>query len=206
MERGEHWDRLFRRRADHEVNWYQPHLNLSLELLERLEARPDVPLIDVGGGTATLVDDLLERGFSAVTVLDVSEVALARTRHRLGPRSEQVTWLHGDITELGPELAEAHHAIWHDRALFHFLTEPRDRRRYVEALRRALRPGGHAVIATFAEDGPSHCSGLDARRYSTDQLMATVGRGFELVDSVKEQHQTPRGGIQRYRYTVLRRQ
>jgi ubiquinone/menaquinone biosynthesis C-methylase UbiE len=203
MRRKEHWDRVFGRKQATEVTWYQPQLQTSLALLERAGAGPGSRIIDVGCGTSTLVDDLLQRGFEALTVLDVSPVALEATRQRLGHRAADVGWLQGDVTEVA--LPEAGFDLWHDRAVFHFLTDPPDRRRYVAAMERALPPGAHAIIATFAEDGPQRCSGLETMRYGADELAAELGPGFSPLHTQKEIHSTPRGGEQLFRYCLVRR-
>lgn len=173
MNEGEHWDKVYERRPPEQVSWYQPHLERSLELVERAGLSLDAAIVDVGGGTSTLVDDLLDRGYTRLTVLDISATAIANARERLGPRAGTVTWFTGDITRL--ELPSNAFDFWHDRAVFHFLREEQARARYVAAVRRALKPGGHIVVATFGPAGPERCSGLDVMRYSADELHGQFG-------------------------------
>jgi len=194
----EHWDRVYEGRAPDEVSWYRPHLERSLELIERARLPPNAAIIDVGGGVSTLVDDLLDRGYMRITVLDLSSKAIASAQERLGPRAPAVTWLEGDITRL--ELPEQQFDFWHDRAVFHFLRADDMRRRYVAAVRRALRPGGHIVVATFGPSGPEHCSGLEVMRYGADELHGQFGSAFRKVDSFTEVHHTPAGTEQEFVY------
>jgi SAM-dependent methyltransferase len=201
-ERRQHWEQVYRTRAPEQVSWYQPEARNSLELIRR--AGPDcaAAIIDIGGGASTLVDSLVDADYRDVTVLDLAPDALAIARARLGARADSVHWMTADI--LAAELPAARYDIWHDRAAFHFLTNPDDRARYVAQLRHALRPGGYLVMATFALDGPPRCSGLDVIRYSAESLADELGSGFELVESVREEHRTPSGAIQRFQYSLLR--
>ena len=201
-ERRQHWDQVYRTRVPEQVSWYQPEARNSLELIRR--AGPDcaAAIIDIGGGASTLVDSLVDADYRDVTVLDLAPDALAIARARLGARADSVHWMTADI--LAVELPAARYDIWHDRAAFHFLTNPDDRARYVAQLRHALSPGGHLVMATFALDGPPRCSGLDVIRYSAESLADELGSGFELVESVREEHRTPSGAIQRFQYSLLR--
>jgi ubiquinone/menaquinone biosynthesis C-methylase UbiE len=201
MQRKEHWDKVYSSKSDAAVSWYRPRLETSLALLEEAGMAGTSRIIDVGGGASTLVDDLVGRGMEHVTVLDVSAVPLEHARARLGDAAAGVEWLEGDIITL--ELPQQSFDLWHDRAVFHFLTETQDRRRYLATLRRALRPGGHVVLCTFAEDGPLKCSGLDTVRYSADDLMAEVGPDLRLLRTVKERHRTPRGSEQIFRYFLM---
>lgn len=201
-ESGQHWEGVYARKAPDAVSWYRAHLEQSLSFVERAGLPRDGALLDVGGGASTFVDDLLERGYTNVTVLDVSGSALELSRRRLGPRAAQVKWLVADITRV--ELQAATWDFWHDRAVFHFLREPDARARYVAAASRALRPGGHALVATFGPRGPERCSGLEVVRYSADALQAAFGPGFELVGSTSELHVTPSGGEQEFTYCLLR--
>jgi ubiquinone/menaquinone biosynthesis C-methylase UbiE len=186
------------------VSWYQPRPELSLALIARTGAGPDSTIIDVGGGDAALVDALLDRQVGRVTVLDLSGAALTRARERLGPRANDVCWLEADVTQavLPPRSFD----VWHDRAVFHFLTRTDDQQRYVAAARDALRPGGYLIVTTFAADGPARCSGLAVARYSPDALRAAFGEGFDLVTSGSAVHRTPSGAEQRFTYCCLRRQ
>jgi SAM-dependent methyltransferase len=197
----EHWEQVYRTRTPEQVSWYQPEARTSLELIRRVAPRP-VAVLDVGGGASRLVDGLLGSGFRDVTVLDVAADALAASRIRLGDRAGDVHWMTADI--LDAELPAAAYDIWHDRAVFHFLTDAADRARYVAQVRHALKPGGHLVMATFALDGPPRCSGLDVVRYSGGLLRQELGPGFNLLDSVREAHRTPSGAIQRFQYSLLR--
>ena len=202
MKRQEHWDRAYRDRAATEHSWYRPALDVSLALI-RSVSEPSSRLIDVGGGASTLVDDLLELGYSELTVLDLSPEALARSQARLGARAKRVSWMVADISDT--PLLPASFDVWHDRAAYHFLTEERDRRSYAEAAARALSPGGHIVIATFAPDGPERCSGLDVCRHSAESIAQELGPAFELLDERRETHLTPAGREQKFMYALLRR-
>lgn len=203
MEAKAHWDAIYTQKRPGEVSWFQPHLAVSLELLANAGLSHDSRLIDVGGGASTLVDDLLARGVSDVTVLDISGQALAASKARLGARAKDVTWVEADVTQV--RLPAASYDLWHDRAVFHFLTEADERRRYVEAMRGALKPSGHAILATFALQGPPRCSGLPVVRYSPETLQAQVGEGFKLIEAVEESHQTPANIAQRFIYCRFQR-
>lgn len=197
-----HWESVYGKKKVDEVSWYRPHLERSLDFIARAGLARDAAIIDVGGGASTLVDDLLDRGVTDVTVLDISAKAIEAAKQRLGARAGGVHWLVGDITTL--ELPAAGYDFWHDRAVFHFLREPANRARYVAAARRALRPGGHIVVATFGPAGPERCSGLDVVRYSGDQLHGEFGAGFRKVESVTEVHSTPSGNEQQFVYCYCR--
>lgn len=199
----EHWQKVYSTKAVSDVSWYQPEARLSLELIERAAPSTDSAILDVGGGASTLVDGLLQHGYSDITVLDIAEAALEAARLRLGAGADSVAWIAANILE--HRFEPNRYDLWHDRAVFHFLTERDDRRRYVEQMRRALRPGGHAVMATFAEDGPTKCSGLDVCRYSPQDLEAEIGGGFAWLEGRREEHITPGGGAQRFQYSVLRK-
>ena len=203
MDRIAHWERIYSTKPPTEVSWYQPEPSLSLELIAAAGKGLDARVMDVGGGASVLVDRLLDRGCERVTVLDVSATALERAKARLGRRAERVSWLVGDVTEL--TVPEGAFDIWHDRALFHFLTEPGDRRKYAQAAVRALTPRGHVVIATFAIDGPPKCSGLDVARYSPATLQSELGPAFELRETRTEVHTTPRGVQQPFLYARFQR-
>ena len=203
FDRREHWQTVYRIRAADAVSWFRPHLDVSLELLARAGMHADSRVIDVGGGAATLVDDLLARGLRHVSVLDVSEQALAIARDRLGPRSQQVTWYAGDLLRV--HLPAAGFDLWHDRAVLHFLTDPADAARYTAIAADAVTDGGHAVIAGFAPDGPEWCSGLPVVRRSPEEIAALMAPAFELVESRNERHVTPAGDTQSFAYALLRR-
>ncbi len=198
-----HWDNIYQTKEPTQVSWYQEHPKISLGLIARTNVQPTDHIIDVGGGTSTLVDNLLANGYQSITVLDVSQQALQRARQRLGAQANNVTWLEGDITQIN--LPPQAYAIWHDRAVFHFLTQSGDRQRYIDGVRRAVRPGGHVIVATFAPDGPARCSGLEVMRYSPDSLHSEFGQDFELVDSANETHHTPFGAEQKFMYCYCRR-
>ena len=199
MDSRAHWDRVYTTRSAQEVSWYQPHAEQSLALIERVSAGRPSRLIDVGGGASTLVDDLLTRGPFEVTVLDLSAAALDVARQRLdAAQARRVHWLAGDVTSVA--LPANTYDIWHDRAVFHFLTEPAQRAAYVAQVRRAVRPGGHVIVAAFGPDGPLQCSGLPVMRYSADALHGEFGAAFELVEHKAEAHHTPGGAIQQFVY------
>lgn len=202
-ERQRHWESVYENKAAGERSWFQPRAATSLELLDAIGFSASTPVIDVGGGTARLVDALLARGATDATVLDISEAALAEAQGRLGAdAARRVRWVRADITEAalaGP------YAIWHDRAVFHFLTDEADRRAYLERLNHTLTPGGHVVIATFALDGPEKCSGLPVVRYSPESLGAVLGEAYTLVATRREPHETPSGRVQSFVYCVFRR-
>jgi len=193
-----HWEKIYTEKAPDAVSWYRPHLEKSLSLLEQFAPGKSAAIIDVGGGESTLVDDLLARGYQNVTVLDISQAAIDASRQRLGSASERISWLVGDITRV--ELNASAYDVWHDRAVFHFLTAESDRMAYVRQVARAVRRGGHVIVSTFGPDGPTKCSGLDVVRYDADSLHREFGVQFQLLESSKELHQTPFGTIQQFLY------
>jgi SAM-dependent methyltransferase len=197
MHRKDHWEDTYRTTAADEVGWYQAHPAMSLNLIASAGVDQSARLIDVGGGDSTLIDHLLDLGFQKVTVLDISGSALARAQSRLGGRASQVTWIESDITHvgnLGP------YDLWHDRAVFHFLTDPDDRRRYLATLTQALVPHGHLIMATFGHEAPPICSGLPVVRYDARSLANELRREFELVEDCEQVHKTPGGKIQPFMY------
>jgi SAM-dependent methyltransferase len=200
MDLQHHWERVYNTKRTDEVSWFQPHLETSLELIRRTGAAHDARIVDVGAGASTLVDDLLDAGYSNVTLLDVSSSALQRVAERLGPRASAVTRVVGDVTRI--EWEPRSFDVWHDRAVFHFLTEPDDRRRYVRQVRNALAPGGYVIVATFGPDGPQRCSGLSTARYAPEALHAEFGTGFELIERREERHHTPAGVDQQFIYCL----
>ena len=182
------------------MSWYQAQPALSLALIEAAGIRLDDPIIDVGGGASSLVDCLLERGFRDLAILDIADSAIEHVRSRLGAEAERVALIRADVTRFSPPRK---YALWHDRAVFHFLTEAMDRRAYVACLGAALRPRAHVIIATFALDGPSRCSGLDVARYDLDGLAAELGQEFELIRVEQEQHTTPAQQVQHFQYCLF---
>jgi len=198
----EHWEAVYGQQAADRVSWYRPHLERSIAFVEGARLAKDAAIIDVGGGTSTLVDDLLDHGYADVTVLDISPKAISGARQRLGSRAEAVTWFVADITH--GKLPEHRFDFWHDRAVFHFLRDPEARRRYVLAVRHSLKPGGHIVVATFGPQGPEKCSGLEVMRYSADELHGEFGSPFEKVASCEEVHLTPWGTEQEFVYCYCR--
>jgi SAM-dependent methyltransferase len=203
MKAKEHWESVYATKAPADASWFQEHANLSMELIRRAAVPRDAAIVDVGGGASKLVDDLLDDGYRNVTVLDLSGAALAAAKLRLGPRSADARWIEGDVLEA--PFAEHSLDLWHDRAVFHFLTTPEQRRAYAGQALRAVRPGGRLVIATFAEDGPSKCSGLPTMRYSAAGLHAELGRPFTLLAHKNESHTTPSGSVQRFVYCLFGR-
>jgi len=203
MQEKTHWETVYTTKTADEVSWFQEHPQVSLGLIQRTGVMREGAIIDVGGGASTLADDLLSEGFENITVLDISAAALEATRKRLGPRAAEVTWLEADITEV--ILPQNHFDLWHDRAVFHFLTRPEDRARYVETVRASLKPGGHIIVATFGPDGPMRCSGLDVTRYSPEGLHQEFGAPFQLVAHTEEIHRTPFGTIQQFVYCYCRK-
>lgn len=198
MEPKSHWENVYASKASDAVSWYQPHATLSLELIKRVAQGKDARILDVGAGASMLVDDLLDEGMTALSVLDISQTALDVVRERLGPRASGVEWIQCDITQVALEPASVE--VWHDRAVFHFLTSAADREAYVAQVRRTVRPGGHVIVAAFAPDGPLHCSGLPVMRYAPDDLHAQFGARFELLEQLSEDHHTPMGTTQHFVY------
>lgn len=198
-----HWESVYRRKPVDGVSWYRPHLERSLAIIEATALPKDAHIVDVGGGASTLVDDLLDRGYTNVTVIDLSEHALELARRRLGERASGVRWIVGDATLFVPP--EGSVDLWHDRAVFHFLRDDDARRRYVDNAHHALRPGGSIVVATFGPDGPTQCSGLEVVRYDADGIHAAFGDEFERLSSDEETHLTPWGIGQQFVYCYCRR-
>lgn len=199
----EHWDEVYRDKSPDSVSWYRPRLEQSLVWIDGCGLDPRAHVVDIGGGASTLVDDLLARGFERISVADISAEALTHSRARLGEAARRVQWVVGDATT--SLFDEASVDLWHDRAVFHFLTEPARRDAYVEGLRRALRPGGFVIIATFGPNRPERCSGLPVTRYASSDIAAALGAGFELVDQADEAHTTPAGASQGFAYALCRR-
>lgn len=202
MDTQTHWEKIYTEKAPDAVSWYRPHLETSLALIEKAAPDRSASVIDVGGGESTLVDDLLARGYENITVLDISQTAIEANRKRLPKASERVHWLVADITEV--ELETFAYNVWHDRAVFHFLTTANDRVAYVRQVARAVKPGGHVIVSTFGPEGPTKCSGLDVVRYDTESLHRQFGLHFRLLGSSMELHQTPFGTVQQFLYCYCR--
>jgi ubiquinone/menaquinone biosynthesis C-methylase UbiE len=202
-DRRTHWENVYSTKGEEDVSWFQETPAISLELLALAGATPGDAVIDIGGGASRLVDSLMDQGFSDVTVLDLSEAALAAARTRLGGKADAVDWIAADATAWAPR--EAAYDIWHDRAAFHFLTEPADQRAYLDRLERGLRKGGRVIIGTFAPDGPEKCSGLPVARHDAATLQALLGAGFVLADHRRHEHATPWGSVQKFQFSTFRR-
>ena len=203
MDSKRHWEQVYATKSSDTVSWFQEHADQSLRLIHNTELGTDAAIIDVGGGASSLVDDLVAEGYTDLTVLDLSSAALAVAKQRLGKQADAVHWMEGDITRA--EFPEHRFDIWHDRAVFHFLTDPADRLAYVERVMQAVRPGGHVIVATFAADGPEKCSGLPVMRYQPEGLHAEFGDAFQLVAHEKEVHHTPFGTDQQFVYCYCRK-
>lgn len=202
MQPKEHWEQVCTAKPTDQVSWYQEHAEQSVRLIEATAVQLDASIIDVGGGASALVDDLLDRGYSKISVLDLCASALLAARQRLGVDSARVQWIEANITNV--QLPLHYFDVWHDRAVFHFLTTEQDRRAYVAAVLRTVKPGGHVIVATFSEDGPTQCSGLPVMRYSAGGLHAEFGASFTLVKHEREEHHTPGGAVQKFIYCYCR--
>jgi 2-polyprenyl-3-methyl-5-hydroxy-6-metoxy-1,4-benzoquinol methylase len=202
MSNQNHWEHIYQTKAVDAVSWYRPHLEKSLALIRLSAPNLSAAIIDVGGGESTLVDDLLADGYHDITVLDISSKAIETARKRLGRNAGRVIWLTANINEV--DLPEHRYDVWHDRAVFHFLTEPWQRTAYVRQVARSVKPGGHVIVATFGPKGPQKCSGLDVMRYDADALHDEFGAGFQLVESVTELHETPFGTTQQFVYCLCK--
>ena len=198
----QHWENVYAEKAENEVSWFQAEPVTSLEFIRRCGGEMDASIIDIGGGESRLVDRLLDDGYSDVTILDLSENAIAATQKRLGSRAKRARWIVADITDWRPSRK---YRLWHDRAVLHFLTEPLDRKAYVSSLLAATDPGSCIVISTFALDGPEKCSGLPVVRYSAETLADELGPGVRLVETQRDDHATPWGGIQRFQFSRFTR-
>ena len=203
LERQSHWQNVYQTKGERDVSWFQDMPTISLDLIRATGVGPNASIIDIGGGVSRLADALIAEGFHSLTVLDVSEKALATSQERLGPKAANVAWIAADITEWQPGKC---YDLWHDRAAFHFLTEPGDRTAYAECMRRAVRPGGHVIIGTFAPDGPERCSGLPVVRHDAASIGEVLGPSFKLIESRRSDHQTPSGAVQRFQFSRFQRQ
>lgn len=204
--REQHWQEVYTTKDEDEVSWFQDRPQTSLDLIAQTGLTAKASLIDIGGGASRLVDALLEAGWRDIAVLDIAGAALAKARERLGPRGAgadwSVDWIVADITRWRPQ---RRYDLWHDRAVFHFLTDPADRAAYKAALHAAVAPGGHVVIGSFAPDGPERCSGLPVQRYSPDSLQAELGPDLVLQQALQEEHHTPAGRLQHFQFSRFRR-
>jgi len=203
MQPKDHWETVYTTKATDTVSWFQEHARLSLDLIHATGAGRDAGIIDVGGGASRLVDDLLSEGYSDLTVLDLSAAAMQAARQRLGAQESKVHWIEADITQV--DLPVKRYDIWHDRAVFHFLTTQKQRDAYVRTVFYSVKPGGYVIVATFAEDGPLQCSGLPVMRYRADDLHDEFGDAFTLLKHQKEEHHTPSGAVQQFVYCYCRR-
>ncbi|WP_432283543.1 methyltransferase domain-containing protein [Aminobacter sp. BA135] len=201
-DRASHWETIYGTKAEDAVSWYQQTPEPSLTLIELTGTVPASAVIDIGGGASHLVDALIGRGFDKITVLDLSQAALDADRLRLGPDADRATWIRSDVTAWQPDRG---YDLWHDRAAFHFLTDASDQAAYAAALRRALKPGGHAIIGTFAPDGPEKCSGLPIVRHDAASIGTLLGDGYELVDTRRHDHRTPWDSVQLFQFSTFRK-
>ena len=202
MQSKDHWEQLYSTKAADAVSWFQPHADVSTRLIRASGLGRDAAIVDVGGGASTLVDDLLDAGYGKLTVLDLSLAALAKAQNRLGKRGSKVRWIEADITQV---TFEPHSFdLWHDRAVFHFLTSAEERAHYVGQVLNALKPGGYIIMATFGTNGPTQCSGLPVVRYSPDALHAEFGAAFSMVAQEEQHHHTPFGTDQQFIYCMCR--
>lgn len=202
MDPESHWQNIYAEKSPNSVSWFCAHDTPSLAILDTLQLTCTDPIIDIGGGSSTFVDDLLQRGFRDITVLDISATALDAARARLGPQSGTIKWVVGNVLDI--DLPKRHYRLWRDRAVFHFLIEAKDRAAYLDQLKGSLVAGGDIIIATFASDGPERCSGLPVVRYDADDLHRELGKDFALMTSRKILHKTPAGNDQWFTYCHFR--
>jgi 2-polyprenyl-3-methyl-5-hydroxy-6-metoxy-1,4-benzoquinol methylase len=202
LERQAHWENVYLTKGERDVSWFEESPTISLDLIHATGVKPDASIIDIGGGTSRLVDTLLDEGFNVITVLDISETALATSKARLGARGAHIQWVVANVTAWEP--SQTYH-LWHDRAVLHFLTDTKDRAAYAERVLRAVRPGAHVIIGTFAPDGPEWCSGLPVVRHDAASLGKLLGPSFALAESRKHAHQTPAGVTQQFQFSRFRR-
>lgn len=198
-----HWNNIYQTKQRNEVSWYAPHLTRSLSFITQAAPHKQAEIIDIGAGESTLVDDLLDRGYTRLSLLDISDDAVAATKKRLGVGEQIVQWYVGDVTSIA--LPDDRFDVWHDRAVFHFLLDAGQRKAYVAQLHQSVKVGGQVIIATFAMDGPVQCSGLPVARYTPAALSSELGKGFDLVDQENEEHFTPAGKVQNFVYCRFRR-
>lgn len=202
MDKKDHWEKVYGTKSPDAVSWFAPHLETSLNLIHEATQDKSASIIDIGGGEATLVDDLLAEGFTDLSVLDISQRAIDVARGRIGKHADQVHWYCADITQA--TLPQNYFDVWHDRAVFHFLTDAAQREIYVEQVMRSVKHGGHVIISTFGPEGPEKCSGLDVVRYDSERLHGQFGKTFRLLNSTTEIHKTPMGTTQQFLYCFCR--
>ncbi|AUX85187.1 SAM-dependent methyltransferase [Acinetobacter sp. ACNIH2] len=200
-----HWNRVYTDKAVTQVSWFQLHASQSIQLIQSLKLEPDAAIIDIGAGASILADELLDLGYRHLTVLDISNMALRQSQQRLGDRAHLIDWKVADL--LSVEFEPESYQVWHDRAVFHFLTQPQAQKRYIQQVKTAVQPLGYVIMATFAEDGPLKCSGLEVQRYSVAQLQQQFAEpDFRLVTSVQNMHITPNGQVQKFNYVMFQKQ
>jgi 2-polyprenyl-3-methyl-5-hydroxy-6-metoxy-1,4-benzoquinol methylase len=202
LKRKNHWENVYEKKLSTEVSWYQAHPTVSLELIASTGINHDSGIIDVGGGASALVDKLLDEGFKDLTILDISSQAMDYAKNRLGKRAENVNWIEADITDFDSSVK---YDLWHDRAVFHFLINEEDRKRYVACMNKSLNPGGHVIISTFAIDGPLKCSGLPIERYNPEKMKNELGDFFNFIRSADETHRTPSAIEQKFTYFYFKK-
>ena len=202
-QRQDHWQNVYHTKSEHEVSWFQETPEVSLEMIRSVEVSTGASIIDIGGGSSRLVDCLLDSGFTSISVLDLSENALEASQARLGARSADVDWIVADVTAWQPSRT---YDLWHDRAAFHFLTDKGDQAAYAECVHKAVKQGGFVIIGTFAPDGPERCSGMPVVRHDAVSLMNTLGNSFVLLNSLNHNHLTPGGTVQKFQFSLFRRE
>lgn len=203
MQSKQHWEKVYATKSATKVSWFQEHADLSLKIIQKAGIPSTASIIDVGGGASIFVDDLLAHHYENITVLDLSGSALKAAQERLGLQASKVKWKEGDVLET--EFRENGYDVWHDRAVFHFLVSEEERHAYVRKVLKAVKPGGLVIVATFAEDGPTKCSGLPVMRYSADQLHSEFGKPFQLLGHERELHHTPDGSEQKFVYCFCKK-
>tara|TARA_R110002096_G_scaffold82336_5_gene191632 strand:+ start:1939 stop:2565 length:627 start_codon:yes stop_codon:yes gene_type:complete len=202
MKPKEHWNRIYSGKTSAEMSWFQEHAECSLGLIQNMEIPTTASVIDVGGGESTLVDGLLAHGYNNITVLDLAKTALNKAKARLGKDAQKVKWLESNILDY--EMPTHLYDVWHDRAVFHFLINNKDRQAYVNKVIQAVKPGGIVIMATFAKDGPTECSGLPVMRYTASELHNEFGGRFDMLDQITESHYTPDGNEQKFIYCLYK--
>ncbi len=198
----QHWENVFRQKTDDQKSWFQQYPSTSIKFIEELGLPKNASVIDVGGGDSNLVDALLEKGCSNITVLDISSIAIENVKKRLGGKASKVTWIVSDITDYNPD---RQFDLWHDRAAFHFLTDEQNINTYIKTCTKAVAPNGYLVLGTFSDKGPTQCSGLSITQYSKDSMLARFKAKFEMIRCIEEDHETPSKIIQRFLFCSFRK-